>query len=394
MAQDQLPAVLAELGRVEPVGQAFPVFKLGTIDVALPRRESKTGRGHKGFAVEGDPFMSVRGGRAPARLHDQRDRLGPADRRVPGSLRRARRPRARMSCASSIRSASATTRCACCARCSSPRGSSSTLEPESAQHLPRHRARRSAGRADLGRVREAAARRPSGRRSASRWRASSGVVEQLLPEMVPLYDCPQDPEWHPEGDVWTHTLMVIDKARRLNADLGRAPLAIVMLGAVCHDLGKPATTAVIDGRIKSPGHEAAGVGAGHGDTRPAERPHAGRRRRARAGARPRRRAPAAERVLQGQGDGDATARSGGSRSGSISSCSTRFARADCHGRTGTFDCSAMDWFIERARSLGVEHRAAGADPDGPPPARARRAARAADGRNPESRLRAAARRTS
>ena len=35
----------------------------------------------------------------------------------------------------------------------------------------------------------------------------------------------------------------------------------------------------------------------------------------------------------------------------------RFARADCHGRGGTFDCSAMDWFIERARALGVEHEA-------------------------------------
>ena len=33
----------------------------------------------------------------------------------------------------------------------------------------------------------------------------------------------------------------------------------------------------------------------------------------------------------------------------------RVARADCHGRTGVFDCSAMDWFLERARSLGVEH---------------------------------------
>ncbi len=33
----------------------------------------------------------------------------------------------------------------------------------------------------------------------------------------------------------------------------------------------------------------------------------------------------------------------------------RFGRADCHGRTGTFDCSAMDWFLERARTLGVEH---------------------------------------
>jgi tRNA nucleotidyltransferase (CCA-adding enzyme) len=35
----------------------------------------------------------------------------------------------------------------------------------------------------------------------------------------------------------------------------------------------------------------------------------------------------------------------------------RFAKADCHGRTGTFDCSAIDWFLERARALGVEHEA-------------------------------------
>jgi tRNA nucleotidyltransferase (CCA-adding enzyme) len=34
----------------------------------------------------------------------------------------------------------------------------------------------------------------------------------------------------------------------------------------------------------------------------------------------------------------------------------RFARADCRGRTGEFDCSAMDWFLERARALGVEHK--------------------------------------
>ncbi len=34
----------------------------------------------------------------------------------------------------------------------------------------------------------------------------------------------------------------------------------------------------------------------------------------------------------------------------------RVARADCLGRTGGFDCSAMDWFIERARALGVEHQ--------------------------------------
>src|SRR6185295_11695353 len=63
--QDQLPFLLAPFGRVEPVGQSFPVYKViaegatGAIDVALPRRESKKGRGHKGFEVQGDPSMSV-----------------------------------------------------------------------------------------------------------------------------------------------------------------------------------------------------------------------------------------------------------------------------------------------------------------------------------------------
>src|SRR5207244_12547981 len=66
IAQDRLPGLLAPLGRVEPVGQSFPVYKLvppgssaGEIDVALPRRESKRGRGHKGFEVHGDPSMSI-----------------------------------------------------------------------------------------------------------------------------------------------------------------------------------------------------------------------------------------------------------------------------------------------------------------------------------------------
>ena len=43
-----------------------------------------------------------------------------------------------------------------------------------------------------------------------------GVVDRVLPEMRPLVGCEQEPEWHPEGDVWTHTLMVIDQARALN----------------------------------------------------------------------------------------------------------------------------------------------------------------------------------
>ena len=182
-----------------------------------------------------------------------------------------------------------------------------------------------------------------------------GVIEQLLPEMVPLYTCPQDPEWHPEGDVWTHTLMVIDEARRRNADLARPQLAIIMLGAVCHDLGKPMTTIHVDGRVKSPGHEAAGVAPA---TRILDRLNVNTLdgfdvRRQVLGIVAEHLRPSAFHKAQ------ETVKDGAFRRLAQRvdlELLTRFARADCHGRTGTFDCSAMDWFIERARTLGVEHR--------------------------------------
>jgi len=353
ITQDRLPAVLSELGRVEPVGQAFPVFKLGTIDVALPRRESKSGRGHKGFTVEGDPFMSIEdaarrrdftmnaiawdpltgdyldpcGGRDDLARRVLRvvdpERFGDDSLRVLRALQFAARFEAR-------------------------------LEPASARlcrtipldDLPAERIWGEFEKLLL------VAERPSLGFALAR---DLGVIEQLLPEMVPLYDCPQDAEWHPEGDVWTHTLMVIDEARRRNADLARAPLAIVMLGAVCHDLGKPATTARVDGRVKSPGHEAAGVAPATAvldrlniqsldgvDVRTqvlgivAEHLRPSAFYKARDTVR-----DGAFRRLAARVDLELL---------------TRFARADCHGRAGTFDCSAMDWFIERARSLGVEHR--------------------------------------
>ena len=59
-----------------------------------------------------------------------------------------------------------------------------------------------------------------------------GVIDQLFPEMKALVGCAQEPEWHPEGDVWIHTLMVIDQARQRIDDLDRADQLILMLGAV------------------------------------------------------------------------------------------------------------------------------------------------------------------
>src|SRR4030095_8611793 len=54
-----LRALLERLGPVNTVGESFTVFKVGAIDVSLPRPESKVGRGHRGFEVTGDPDLSV-----------------------------------------------------------------------------------------------------------------------------------------------------------------------------------------------------------------------------------------------------------------------------------------------------------------------------------------------
>jgi tRNA nucleotidyltransferase (CCA-adding enzyme) len=149
--------------------------------------------------------------------------------------------------------------------------------------------------------------------------------------------------------------MVIDEARRRNADLGRPELAIVMLGAVCHDLGKPATTVHVDGRVKSPGHEAAGVEPA---TRVLDRLNLNTLdgvdvRKQVLGIVAEHLRPSAFHKAQ------ATLTDGAFRRLAQRvdlELLTRFARADCHGRGGTFDCSAMDWFIDRARALGVERK--------------------------------------
>ncbi|PWT88770.1 MAG: hypothetical protein C5B55_12500, partial [Blastocatellia bacterium] len=85
------------------------------------------------------------------------------------------------------------------------------------------------------------------------------VFDQLFPEMKSLIDVPQDPDWHPEGDVFVHTQLVVDCARELIDDLSYPRQVTVMLAALCHDFGKPPTTEFLEGHWRSRGHEEAGV---------------------------------------------------------------------------------------------------------------------------------------
>src|SRR5688572_31175136 len=55
----ELRALLEGFGHVNTVGESFTVYKVRDLDVSIPRRESKVGRGHRGFEVTGDPHLSV-----------------------------------------------------------------------------------------------------------------------------------------------------------------------------------------------------------------------------------------------------------------------------------------------------------------------------------------------
>jgi len=74
-----------------------------------------------------------------------------------------------------------------------------------------------------------------------------------FPELNVLMGCEQEEEWHPEGDCWIHTLMTIDAARELTDNV------TVLFAALCHDFGKPSCSVFEEGRLRSRGHEEAGV---------------------------------------------------------------------------------------------------------------------------------------
>ena len=348
---DRLRAVLATLGTVNSVGASFAVFKLGRLDISLPRTESKAGRGHRGFIVTGDPDLPLR---EATRRRDftvnaiawdplREEHLDPHGGRDDLHRKRLRMVDPATFGDDSLRVLRAVQLAA--------RLEFELDEPTRAlcrtialDDLPAERVWGEMEKLLL------LAKRPSLGFALAR---DIRVVEQLFPELAALVDCPQEPEWHPEGDVWTHTLLVIDEARGRIENLRRPQRIAVMLGAVCHDFGKPATTAHIDGRIRSLDHEEMGIPPA---TAFLDRLNIhtfdGYDVRAQVlGLVAHHLKPGMWRAVPKVGDGAFRRLA---RKVDLELLA-RLAKADCLGRTGDFDCSAMDWFLERARSLGVEH---------------------------------------
>ena len=82
------------------------------------------------------------------------------------------------------------------------------------------------------------------------------ALEPLTPWIARMEATPQEPEWHGEGDVWAHTRLVCDALSGLPEFHGMddEPRDALALAALLHDIGKPATTRMEDGRLVAPRH--------------------------------------------------------------------------------------------------------------------------------------------
>ena len=255
----KLREILDSVGEVNVVGEAFAVYKIeDDLDVSIPRRERKVSSGHRGFVVEGDAEMSFqdacsrRDFTVNAILKDllTGEVIDPSDGQGDIGRKLLRMVSRETFAEDSLRVMRA---CQFAARFEFD------IEQETidvCRHidvtdLPKERIW---GEFEKMLLRP---RRPS---IGLKWLYDLAVVDQIFPEMASLVGVPQEPEWHPEGDVDVHTLMVVDEARKLIDDLDRARQIAVMLGALAHDFGKPPTTEFADGRIRSRGHDEAGVG--------------------------------------------------------------------------------------------------------------------------------------
>jgi tRNA nucleotidyltransferase (CCA-adding enzyme) len=359
----RLEPLLVGHGRMDAVGQAFRVYKLsgvegvpGAVDVSLPRRDSKVGPGHRGIAVEGDPDLPVeeaarrRDFTINAMLLDPETRqiLDPWSGRKDIEARLLRAVDAGTFGDDPLRALRAVQLAARYELDVDP----ATAALCAAMPLGELPADRVFGEVEKLLLK---ARHPSrGLALMKAW----GMLPAIAPELVPLETTPQDPVWHPEGDVWVHTLQVVDEAAALVDDLAddRPRRLAVMLGALCHDLGKPATTLFEDGRLRSRGHEDAGL--------PPTKSLLGRwnvHTLAGYDVRAQTLALVAQHLKPGQLYDERGRVSDGAIRRLARRCEPdllyRVAKADCLGRRpGRFEPVAMEWFLKRVKQLDVALR--------------------------------------
>jgi len=254
---EELERLLSTFGDVIHIGKAFGVFRVKGIDIdfSLPRRDSKVRPGHTGFVVTYDKGMSFAEAARRRDLTINSIGLDPltGDYLDPHGGRRDLREKR--------------------LRATDPhhfpedplRGLRVAGFAARFEMAPDDELKKLCSRLDFS---ELSAERVFGELEKLLLRSEKPSIGfellretallRFFPEIQALVGVPQEPDWHPEGDVWIHTMMVLDEAAKLRTGNDEDDLAL-MYGALAHDFGKPATTRTMGGRITSYEHDAKGA---------------------------------------------------------------------------------------------------------------------------------------
>ena len=260
---NDLATILSQFGSVNLVGKSFGVVKLRVYnieyDFSMPRLESKVGKGHKGFDIRVDSSLDFATAARRRdftvnamgwdilknRLLDPYNGLDDISKKHLQIVDKSsftedplRVYRAVQFAARFEFTLSQDTFTSCC----------KIVDNGLLEELPKERIWEEFKKLLLK------AKKPS---IGLEYMKKLGILK-YFPELKALIGIKQEPSYHPEGDVWTHTLMVVDEAAKIKVGDEKEDL-ILMLSSLCHDFGKPATTKIIDGKIRAFNHDIEGV---------------------------------------------------------------------------------------------------------------------------------------
>lgn len=249
--------ILSEVGEPLSYGRSFGVYSLSgyDIDVAMPRKERATGKGHRDFEVLVDPFI---GTETAARRRDFTmnsvmedvltgevvDHFGGMQDLKKGVIRHIDPETFVEDPLRVFRSAQFASRFGFSV-------ADETLELCRGMDLSALSRERVEGELKKALLK---GKKPSVFFEILR---SVGGLDVWFPELKSLIGLEQDPKFHPEGDVWTHTMEVLDRAAMYRPEAEK-PYPFMLL-ALTHDFGKAATTEIVNGRIHAYNHETEGL---------------------------------------------------------------------------------------------------------------------------------------
>lgn len=260
MYPEQLLHCLKYFGAVNEIGKAFGILQVRGYEFSVPRKDNKTGAGHKGFSVSFDPNISIEEACSRRDFTINSMMYDPQTNQILDPYHGKDDLRVRLL---------------------SPTSSAFKEDPlrvlRGFQFAARFNMVADNYLCDYAEEIKDEYKHLPKERVWAEWKkwAEQGLFPSagldllvvttwidLYPELKALINCAQEPEWHPEGSVFVHTLLVCDAMAEICKwnNIAGEDRVVLMLAALCHDLGKPQTTFTReDGRIVSPGHAEIGV---------------------------------------------------------------------------------------------------------------------------------------